>query len=360
MWMGFARRGYTSLKAFQSEETDLRGAKPMLEMRRVKHCAVAVTAIFILLGTRAAIAQAGGSSAMLPKPDLHAGGASPSTIPNHAVTVVTLPGFHLTGARIITEKTCKVVSYQVVSDNEIKMNIEGTRTVDDKDDTCTLEVRTPAGSASTWIVVELTDVEQEQVKQRERAEGEAKAQAFIAKSGKVWRLTFAGGATETYSSVGANDDAMPTFHNAAGDEVKIAVSNDNTVMIIESGCMRSGKLAGSQVKDGQSQGECTPSGTWTATVTYKGKSQLPSKIVENQSTGGESLFRGPAPNRAYGRGAFGPLGRQDCSHLVSVRGWPKHSGSEHFVRSGSTGAGMRLAKPAMRNELAVERLNLAI
>ena len=238
----------------------------MREIRRFSQRAAAVTATFILLSPWATFAQAGSSSAKGPKPDLHAGGASPSTIPNHAVTVVTLPGLHLTGARIITEKTCRVVSYQVVSDHEIKMNIEGTRTVDDKDDTCTLEVRTPAGSASTWIVVELTDAEQEQVKERERAEGEAKARAFIAKSGKVWHLTFSGGATETYSSAGANDDAMPIFHSATGDEVKIAVSNDGTVMIIEQGCMRSGTLAGNQVKNGQSRGECTPAGPWTATV----------------------------------------------------------------------------------------------
>ncbi len=236
-----------------------------MKMRRFNQPAAAM---FMLLSPCATFAQTSGSSAKAPKPDLHAGGASPSSIPNHAVTVVTLPGFHLTGARIITEKTCKVVSYQVVSDNEIKMNIEGTRTVDDKDDTCTLEVRTPAGSASTWIVVELTDAEQEQVKERERTEGDAKAQAFIAKSGKAWHLTFAGGAVEAYTSTGANDDAMPMFHNAAGDEVKIAVADDGTVMILEQGCMRSGKLIGTQVKNGQSQGECAPAGSFTATVDY--------------------------------------------------------------------------------------------
>jgi hypothetical protein len=96
----------------------------------------------------------------------------------------------------------------------------------------------------------------------------AKAQAFIAKAGKAWHLMFASGATETYSSAGANDDAMPIFHNAAGVEVKIAVSDDGTAMIIEQGCMRSGKLAGNQVKNGQSRGECSPAGEWTATVDY--------------------------------------------------------------------------------------------
>ncbi len=240
----------------------------MLEMRRMNQCVVAAAAMFILLTPCAGLSQTSGSSAKAPKPDLHEGGASPSSIPNDAVTVVTLPGLHLTGAQIMTGKICKIVTYNVVSDSEIRMNIRGTRTVDDKDDTCTLQVRTPAGSASTWITVELTDAEQQQVNEREQAEGLAKAQAFIAKAGKQWHLTFAGGATETYSSAGVNADSMPTFHNAAGDDVKIAVSDDGTVMIIEPGCMRSGKLTGTQVKDGQSQGECSPSGSWTATVAY--------------------------------------------------------------------------------------------
>jgi|GEM_PF-3127933 len=230
--------------------------------------ATAAAILFILLISRAAHAQAGGSSAKTPKPDLHEGAASPSSIPNDAVTVVTLPGAHLTGARIVTGRICKVVSYRVVSDSEIKMNIEGTRTVDDKDEACTLEVRTAGGSASTWIVVEFTDAEQQQVAAREQAEGEAKAQALLAKAGKTWHLTFSSGAQETYSSVGADADSMPTFHNAAGDDVKIAVSDDGSAMIIEPGCMRSGKLIGTQVKDGQSQGECTPAGSWTATVAY--------------------------------------------------------------------------------------------
>ncbi len=240
----------------------------MLEMGRMNRCVVAAAAMFILLSPCAGLAQTSGSSAKASKPDLHEGGASPSSIPNDAVTVVTLPGLHLTGAQIMTGKICKIVTYNVVSDSEIRMNIRGTRTVDDKDDTCTLQVRTPQGSASTWITVELTDAEQQQFKAREEAEGSNKAQALLAKAGKTWRLTFSSGAAETYSSAGADTDSMPTFHNAAGDDVKIAVSDDGTVMIIGPGCMRSGKLTGTRVKDGQSQGECTPAGSWTATVTY--------------------------------------------------------------------------------------------
>jgi hypothetical protein len=238
----------------------------MTEIRRFTAYTKIAGAIFALLSSCLVLAQATATSAKGQKPDLHGGGAHPSEIPNDAVTVVTLPGMHLTGARIVTNSICKLVSYEVVSDSEIRMNIRGTRTLDDKDDTCTLEVRTPAGSASTWIVVEFTDAEQQQVKEREQAEGSGKAQALIAKAGKTWHLTFSSGAQETYSSAGANADSMPTFHNSAGDDVKIAVTDDGTVMIIEPGCMRSGKLAGNQVKNGQSQGECTPPGPWAATV----------------------------------------------------------------------------------------------
>jgi len=238
----------------------------MTEIRRFATFTKIAASIFALLSSCVVFALAAGSSAKGPKPDLHAGGASPSEIPNDAVTVVTLPGFHLTGAKIETGSICKVVSYQVVSDNEIKLNIKGTRTVDDKENQCTLKVVTPAGSSSTWIVVDLTDAQQQEVDARAKAEAEAKAAAFVKRAGTAWHMIFANGATETYTSAGANDDAMPTFHNSAGRDVKIAVSNDGTVMMIEPGCIRSGKLADNQVKNGQSQGECTPAGEWTATV----------------------------------------------------------------------------------------------
>lgn len=237
----------------------------MTEIRGFQQFAIAAGVMFAVLNPCLAPGQAG-SSAKGPKPDLHEGPASPSEIPNDVVTVVTLPGMHLTGAQIVTGSICKVVSYQVVSDNEIKMNIKGTRTVDDKEDQCTLEVHTPAGSASTWIVVDLTDAQQQEVNAREKAEDGAKAAAFITKAGKQWRLTFASSATETYSSAGTDADGMPTFHDSAGGDVKIAVLDDGTVMIIGSGCIRSGKLTGAQVKNGESRGECTPAGTWTATV----------------------------------------------------------------------------------------------
>jgi hypothetical protein len=70
------------------------------------------------------------------------GGAKPSTIPNDAETVVTLSGFHLSGATVAVHGVCKLVSYKVDSDNEIKMKISGARTVADKEYACPMSVKT--------------------------------------------------------------------------------------------------------------------------------------------------------------------------------------------------------------------------
>ena len=221
--------------------------------------------MLMLLILSLAFVRGNGSSAKEPSPNLHRGGINPSTIPNDAVTLVTLPGYHLAGAHLKTDPICEVVSYQS-TDDEIKIKMKGTRTVDDKDDLCTIEVRTPGGMASTWIVVELTDAQQEEQRSRQYAEDKAKAEAFTNRAGKTWRLSFANGSSDTYTSTGANPDSVPTFQNSAGGEVKLTVSNDNSVTIIEPGCLRTGTLMGTQVKNGQSQGQCTPSGSWTATV----------------------------------------------------------------------------------------------
>jgi hypothetical protein len=201
-----------------------------------------------------------------PKPDLRAGGPTPSAIPNGATTDVVLPGFHLAGAHVEAGPICKLESYDVTSDKEIRMKIKGTRTVDNKDDACFLTVRTAGGTARLWIVVNFTDEEQSELEARQKANDEKNAMAFLNRSGKAWRLTFAGGARATYTATGANEDGIPTFQSNSGVSVQIAVSNTNKVMIIESGCMRSGDLVGDVVKNGQSMGECKPSGSWTATV----------------------------------------------------------------------------------------------
>lgn len=228
---------------------------------RKKRAAV-VAAALVCLG----LGPAFGLPAKPPKPDLHAGGATPSSIPNDATTLVTLPGFHFTGAQIETGDICAVVSYQVVSDNKIEMQIMGKRPVAEKESQCTITVRTAGGAASTWIVVELTEDEQTEADAQERAADAAKAQAFQKRAGTKWLLNFAGGLSETYTSTGVNPDGIPTFQTGSGGEARIAVANDNTVLILEGGCMRAGKLAGDKVSDGQSRGNCAPDGAWTATV----------------------------------------------------------------------------------------------
>ncbi|HVT96716.1 MAG TPA: hypothetical protein VHE33_04365, partial [Acidobacteriaceae bacterium] len=199
------------------------------------------------------------------KPDLHAGGAQPSEIPNHETTEVLLPGYNLTGAKVTTDPICHIVS-QVATDREIRMKIEGTRKIDDPDDKCSLFVTTPKGKAATWIVVDLTDEESEQQKTQERATETAKGAEFVARSGKSWKLIFAGGGKATYTVSDEVDDGMPLFKSSGGGTAKIMVSNDGTVSILETGCIRTGKVTGNTVKNGQSLGTCSPPGAWTGVV----------------------------------------------------------------------------------------------
>jgi hypothetical protein len=226
----------------------------------------AIAVLLLLLVPGPAHSQAADTRVKVVKPDLHGGGANPSSIPNDATTEVTLPGFHLAGAHLETDHLCKVVSYKVVSDNEIKMKVEGTRTVGDQDDRCAIIVTTPGGTTSTWIVVELTEAQQQEQEARQKAAGMAKAQAFQNRAGKTWHLRFADGATQMYTATGPDADGMPGFQSSEGIAAKITVTNDNTVTIIQADCVRSGKVVGTQVKDGQSMGECSPVGSWTATV----------------------------------------------------------------------------------------------
>src|ERR1039457_5994321 len=86
-------------------------------------------------------------------PDLHGDGASPSTIPNHVVTQVSLPGLHLTGTTVTVSGVCTLQSFQVVSDTQIRVMITGNRTPDDKDGRCSLQVNQGTKQASTSVVV---------------------------------------------------------------------------------------------------------------------------------------------------------------------------------------------------------------
>jgi len=203
------------------------------------------------------------------KPDLHAGGFKPSSIMNREVTDVTLPGFHFTGARVETEPMCPVVSYEVVSDNEIRMKLRGNRDVDEASGQCGVTIRTAAGSASSWLYVELTDAEKKEQQSHQNAKDLGKYQQFLARTGKSWRVTYSNGTTETYAAMPSDPNAagLPGFRSTSGRAIQVAVGEDNGVTIIDNQCMRGGKLVGAEVKNGQSQGNCSPPGAWTATVT---------------------------------------------------------------------------------------------
>ncbi len=219
----------------------------------------------VLIAVAVGVAMGSSVPARAQKPDLHAGGAQPSEIPNHETTEVILPGYNLAGAKVTTDPICRIVS-QVATDREIRMKIEGTRRVEDADSKCSLFVTTPKGKAATWIVVDLTDDEAEQQKTQERAAEMAKGAEFVARSGKRWKLTFAGGRTITYTVSEEVEDGMPLFKSSEGGTAKIMVSNEGMVSILETGCLRTGRVAGNTVKNGQSLGTCSPPGAWTGVV----------------------------------------------------------------------------------------------
>ena len=220
-----------------------------------------LAAIFLCVASSQALPQ---SSTL--KPDLHAGGAKPSTIPNHETTLVTLPGFHLAGATVTVSGVCNLKSYKVVGDTQITMMIEGNRQIPDKEDGCFLKVSHGAASANTYVVVDLTQTEWDQKNTQDRAADKAKGEAFLARSGKQWTIHYADGSSEIYTVQPADPGQLPDFQTASGATIKIAVTSDNSVMVVAEGCMRSGTLLNGQVKDGKSMGTCKPAGSWTAQV----------------------------------------------------------------------------------------------
>jgi hypothetical protein len=232
--------------------------------KRFSKCARngAITAVVALSGLLA-LAQGAGKAQ---RPDLHAGGPDPSLIPNHEVTVVTLPGFHLAGAKVAVKGVCKLASYKVASDTQIEMSLEGARSIADKDNGCYFTVTTPAGSAEGWLSVDLTDDEKAQQESKQKADDRAKAQAFVSAAGKKWQLRFADGATETYTAKPQEGEGMPSFTTHDGKPASIIVKPDNSAILIDGQCMRKGHLMNGQVKDGQSMGNCSHSGAWTASV----------------------------------------------------------------------------------------------
>jgi len=232
-----------------------------------RHNPTLVLSLCVAALSFAATAQTS-SHTKTPKPDLRAGGFQPSEIVNGVVTDVILPGFHFTGARVDSEeRICHLVSFEVASDNEIHMKLKGVRAVDEQESQCSITVRTPAGSASGWLVVNRTEAEEAEYKAHQRTENMKKAAAFVQKSGKSWRLSFAGAPPVTYELVPSEPGEIPTFKSGSGATIQVAVTDDNKVIITQEGCYRSGKLEGTEVKSGTSMGDCTPPGPWTGSVT---------------------------------------------------------------------------------------------
>jgi hypothetical protein len=198
-----------------------------------------------------------------PAPDLHAGGPSPSLIPNHEITEVTLPGLHLTGTTLTVDGACSLQSFQVISDTAIKMKLRGNRTITDKDDGCFLHVHQGTKQASTYVVVDLTEAEQQQQNSQQVAAAKTKADAYMAGLGTQWTLHYADGATEVLTAQPADPGQLPDFTSNLGGTTKVMTAN-GTVMIIAGECVRSGTLIGNQVKDGKVMaGDCKHPGAWT-------------------------------------------------------------------------------------------------
>ncbi len=208
-------------------------------------------------------AQAQNGQKALPKPDLHAGGAKPSTIPNHEVTTVNLPGFHLSGTTLTVDGVCTLKSYKVTSDTQIQMMLEGHRAIGDKEDGCFLHVHQGAFQTGTYVVVDLTEAEWAEKHTNERTADKAKGEAYMASLGKQWVVRYANGSSETFTVQPADEGQLPDYTSASGITAKFAIMGDK-VMMISGSCTRSGILNGSQVKDGISAGDCKPAGAWSA------------------------------------------------------------------------------------------------
>jgi hypothetical protein len=201
-----------------------------------------------------------------PAPDLHGGGASPSAIPNHDTTNVSLPGLHLTGTTVTVSGACTLASSQVVSDTEIQLKITGNRTLDDKDDGCFLQVHQGDKQASTYVVVNLTDAEQRQLDARQAATAKAKADEYMASLGTRWTIRYADGKTETLTVQPAEPGEMPDFASNRGGTAKVMINGGNKVMIIANECILSGTITpDNKVDDGKVMaGTCPHPGAWTA------------------------------------------------------------------------------------------------
>jgi hypothetical protein len=179
---------------------------------------------------------------------------------------VTLPGYHLAGGAVEVTGGCRLAGYKVVSDTEIRMRLEGTRSIDDKDDGCFFTVRTAGGSAGGWVAVALTPEEQKEKRNRQQAASRAKVDAMMRAAGRKWVMRFADGASDIYTAKAPENPGMPEFQTVDGRTATIVIRPDRSVFFIEGNCVRSGKLVDVQVRNGESMAGCPPPGPWSGTV----------------------------------------------------------------------------------------------
>jgi hypothetical protein len=198
-------------------------------------------------------------------PNLQTGGASPSAIPNHQTTEVSLLGHNLAGTTVTVGGACTLASSQVLSDTEIHIKIAGNRTLDDKDGSCSLQVHQGATQAATSITVNLTDSEQQEWNTHQAASAKAKADAYTANLGTRWTLHYADGKTETLTIQPSEPGEDPDFASNRGGTAKIMINGGNKVMIIANECILSGTITDNKVEDGKVMaGTCPHPGAWTA------------------------------------------------------------------------------------------------
>lgn len=198
------------------------------------------------------------------RPDLHAGGAKPSEIPNHVTTKVVLPGFHLGSSTLTVDGACTLSSY-TKTENQMTMYVVGNRPVADREGYCNLHVKNASGHADTWIIVDHTDEEQQQSDAADRKAGMEKAAQMLSRAGKEWTVHHSDGTTEHYTFASSPEPAVALFSGPGGKQVKILVGNTNEAVIIgDDGCMLTGTLLQGRVNDGKYYGTCQRTGTWTA------------------------------------------------------------------------------------------------
>ena len=142
--------------------------------------------------------------AVAQRPDLHAGGAKPSTIPNHETTLVTLPGFHLAGPPSPSPVSAPSSPTRVVSDTQLTMMIEGHRP---SPKGRWLLPHRPSRSLTPAPTLSSTSPKPSGTRSTPKsvAHDQAQGEAYVAHLGKQWTLHYANGTSETFNAQPVED-----------------------------------------------------------------------------------------------------------------------------------------------------------